>query len=216
MSRVKPPLALLATALLGLGMTACGGAAATTPPSPLSPTAGTTDEATAGPPTHVGSSSGYLKNDGDKDSDDAERDRASPEGDASIIFAPFGHRASTADARAVTNVVKSYYAASAAQDGAKACSLLTASLALGVGADHAGSVGIARERCAASMSLLLKQQHRQLVADDVATMVVTSVHVKGNLGVAALGFRAMPESELLVEREGHAWKIDALFAGLMP
>ncbi len=216
MSAIVPPLAVLATALLGLGATACGGATATTPTSPPSHTTGTTSNARAGPPAHADSSTGYLKNDGDKDSDDAERDRASPEGDASILFAPFGHRASAADARAVTNLVKSYYAASAAEDGAKACSLLTAGLALGVGADQRPSGLNAPERCAASMAALLAQQHRQLIADDVATMVVTSVHAKGNLGVAALGFRTMPESELLVEREDHAWKIDALFAGLMP
>jgi len=42
-------------------------------------------------------------------------------------------------------------------------------------------------------------------------MVVISVHAKGNLGLAVLGFRRVPESEILVEREGSSWKIDALF-----
>jgi hypothetical protein len=213
---MKSLFPMLASTLLGLGATGCAAGTATTPTSPPSHTTGPTDDATAGPPTHGGSATGYLKNDGDKDFDDAEHDRGNPEGDASALFAPFGHRASPADAQAVTRLVRSYFAASAADDGAKACSLLAASLARGVGPDPGRSTGGVRSGCAASMSLLLEQQHRQLIAEDVATMVVTRVHVKGNLGVAALGFRRVPESEILVEREAHTWKIDALFAGDMP
>jgi hypothetical protein len=214
---MKPILALLTTALLAVGATACGAGTVKAPASPVSsearPPGGTTTA-----PASIASSGGYLKNDGDKDFDDPEhgRGRGDPEYDASILFAPFGPRADPADARAVTTLVKSYYAASAAENGAKACSLLSAGLTIGVGGDPGGSAGSVGNGCASSMSSLLKQQHQLLLQEEVATMVVTSVHVKHNLGVAALGFRRMPESEILVEREGRTWKIDALFGGDMP
>ncbi len=40
-------------------------------------------------------------------------------------------------------------------------------------------------------------------------MTVIKVYVKGTLGVAELGFRKTPEQELIVEREGGTWKVDA-------
>jgi hypothetical protein len=212
---MKLPLAPLAAALLGVSVSACGANRGTHPIYPVSPRTGPTHYATTSP-ANATSVDDYLKNDGDKDFDDVQHDRGNPENDASILFEPFDGRANPTDTRAVRTLVKSYYAASAAVNGAKACSLLDANLAIGVGADQARSGGSAGNRCAVSMSLLLEQQHKQLIAENVATMTVTSVHVKGNLGVAALGFRRMPESEILVEREGHTWKIDALFGGDMP
>jgi hypothetical protein len=215
---MKPTLALLASVLLGVGMSACGTGARTDGTSRVTPDAASAHKGSAATSSTAIASSpdGYLKYDGDKDFDDTQGGRNDPEYDSSILFSSLGGRASAADTQAVTTLVKSYFAASAAEDGARACSLLAAGLADGLQANQSQSAGSPHDRCANSLSSLLAQQHSQLVADDVATMVVTSVHVKGNLGVAALGFRAAPESEILVEREGHTWKIDALFAGLMP
>ena len=115
----------------------------------------------------------------------------------------------------MSTLVKSYYAAAAAGDATKACSLLVASFAAGLATSQVQSAPGTRGTCSASMSRLLRQLHQRLVADDIATMMVTSVHVKGKVGLAALGFRTMPEGEILVEREGHVWKIDALLDGEM-
>ncbi|HTA15893.1 MAG TPA: hypothetical protein VK781_13640 [Solirubrobacteraceae bacterium] len=122
-------------------------------------------------------------------------------------MAAYGGEASEADTRAVTAVIRKYYAAAAAEDGQAACQLLYSSLATGL----AEGVGGGGKTCPAAISVLFKQQHSHIVADDVPTMVVISVHAKGNLGLAVLGFRRVPESEILVEREGSSWKIDALF-----
>jgi hypothetical protein len=47
-------------------------------------------------------------------------------------------------------------------------------------------------------------------------MKVVEERVKGALGLAVLGFRTTPESEIIVERERRAWKIAALFGTYMP
>ena len=107
--------------------------------------------------------------------------------------------------------VKRYYLAAAAEDGATACSLLTSALANSVAGGVDRSASSAVGGCGPSMSLLLRQQHRSLTAREPATMVVIGVYLKGDLGLALLGFRRIPESTILVEREARVWKIDALF-----
>ncbi len=207
---IKPALALALSVLLSAGILACGDSAGTNRALGVSPH--TQQETT----TTVATPGGYLKNDGDKDPDDLTHNALSPEYDSPILFAHFPRKADPADTRAVAAIVKSYYAASAADEGAKACSLLTAGLADALGTGRGRSTGSASGGCAESMTRLLRQQHQGPTPAEVSTMVVTSVHVKGNLGVAALGFKGTSESEILVEREGHAWKVDALFGGLMP
>jgi hypothetical protein len=208
---MRPLLALLATALLGLALVACGSTGKTTSSRPLTSDSPTLPAATvATTRSRAVRSGGYLKEDGDKDGDDHGRP-VRGENDDLTLFAAYGRRASSADARAITALVKRYYAASATEDSATACSLLSSSLITGVVTEQSQTGQGAGKTCPASIAPLLKQQHQQLVADDVATMVVTSVHVKGDLGLAALGFRTMPEAEIVVEREGQAWRIDALF-----
>jgi hypothetical protein len=185
-------LALLATILLSIATIACGNTSKVTSSA-----------------SQVSPAGGYLKDDGDKDFDDVSSYHGHPENDDRSILAPYGSRTSPADTSAVTTLVKRYYVAAAAGDGAQACSLLSSSLATGLALG--GSTQSTVSECAAPMSQLFKQQHQRLVAQEVATMVVVGVHVKGNTGLAVLGFKKMPESEITVVREDHAWKIDALF-----
>lgn len=212
---MRPLLALLITALLGLTTVACGGASKSPgSTSPTSPTSGSTDSST----TTVASSaesSGYLKNDGDNDNDDL-RHPVKAENDDRMLLVTYGHKADPADTRSVTTLVKSYYAASTAGEGMKACSLLYSSLAVGLADGQGQSAGGATDACAKPMSLLLKQQHQRLAVEDASTMTVIGVYVKGDVGLVVLGFRASPESEIIVEREGHTWKIDALFDSDVP
>lgn len=209
-------LALLAAALLGSTAVACGGASkATSSTSPVYH-AGTTNGDAATVPSSAAPSGSYLRDDGDTDFDDVKHYRHNATDDNGILFATYGGKASPADARAVTTLLRSYYAAAAAGDGATSCSLLDPRLASELATEQSQSAQGARNTCAGAMSLLLKQQHQQLTADDVATMTVIAVHVKGNLGLAVLGFRTMPEGEIVVERKGNAWKIDALIDGEMP
>lgn len=201
---MRPLLALLVTTLLGATAVACGGAGKS-----ASSTSLVAHNAIA--PSRTVQSGGYLMNDGDTDDDDKHPSDKALQDDQSL-FVTYGENASPTDTRTITALVKSYLAASAAGDGAKACSLLHANLAIGLGASQGQSAQGARGTCAAAMSRLLEQQRQQLAADDVPTMVVTGVYVKGDAGLAIMGFRATPENEIVLQREGPTWKIDALFA----
>jgi hypothetical protein len=166
-------------------------------------------------PAHRGASGGYLRDDGDSDNDD-ERHPAKVENDDRELFATYGRPAGPADAGAIAALVKSYYRASTGGDGARACSLLYGTLASGLATQASSSVSGAHDTCSTNMSVLLRQQHQRLIAENPATMLVTAVRVRGSIGLAVLGFRKMPESQMLVEREGARWKIDALFDSLVP
>jgi ketosteroid isomerase-like protein len=203
--------ALLAAALLAAAVVACGQVSKVNGSSSLAASAGGSATPTPSSPAPSG---GYLKVDGDQDDDDrAHASRAV--NDDRELFETYGNSAGAADKRAVSALVKSYFAAAAAGDAAKDCSLLQADLvanlaARGASSSQGKSSGqSARAACARSMSALLAQQHRRL-ADEVPTMLVTGVHVRGDVGLAVLGFRRMPEGEIVVEREGNAWKVDAL------
>jgi hypothetical protein len=215
---MKSLLSLLAMVLLGASVNACG----STNKTADTKKSRSSVVASSGAPTTTVSSTpppgSYLKNDGDTDADDYSKSRRGG-GDDQPFVASYGKRAGTADKQAVRAVIKSYYQAAAAEDGARACSLLSRSLSEGSAEERTQAPGQTQQNggqgCVLALSTFFKQQHRQLVADDVATMVVVDVHVKGNLGLAVLGFRKMPEGEIVVERQDGNWKIDALLDSLM-
>lgn len=200
-------LVLLAAALLGTTMAACGGtakvASSGSSPSTGLATSGATATSSAVP------SGGYLKEDGDKDGDDGAYP-AHPGQDDRGFLASYGHRAPPVEARTIAALVKRYYAASLAGDGTSACELLDAGLATALAAQQ-GTTAHDTAACAASLSPLLAQQHQHLLTEEPATMLVTSVYAKDNTGVAVLGFRKESESIIPLAREGQVWKIDALF-----
>jgi hypothetical protein len=214
-SKTKPLLALLA--LLGVGVTACGGAGnGTASSSRPSSNAAATGGAATTTASGTTSTQGHLIGDGDGDEDtysryDDQRIRG------------YGHEANTTDRRAVTALVKRYYATAAAGDGATACPLIYSRLAKGSNLAEAaegyapppGAPPLRGKSCAYIMPLLFKQNHQQLIAD-VTTLDVTDVRVEGHHGLALLAFRTTPEREISVEREGGAWKIDSLLDEELP
>jgi hypothetical protein len=188
-------VALLATIALSLTATGCGG---------------------AGSASTTGSrSGGYVKLDGDMDADD-ENPPAAVGADEQPLLSAYGGAASPADAHAIESLVKNYYAASLAGDAARACSMLYSNLASGLAAQQSQPVHGTPNACAGPMSVLLRQQRARLISEEISTMMVVGVRVKGNLGLAVLGFKKTPESEIVLEREGHTWKIDALVDTYMP
>lgn len=207
-SSFAPSVVALLCACVGScgGGTSGGGGSTSQPSSGAAATASTraTTESSATPP------GSYLKDDGDDDRDDKNRHVTAAESDDAPYLASFGKRSSQADRQAVVALVKRYYAAVAGGDGARACSQLHSSLVSGLVEDQGQSVQSVGRTCAAVMSRLLRQR-KQLTASDAATMVVVDVRVKGALGLVALGFRSRRVSQILVKREGGAWKIDALF-----
>lgn len=195
---LRRSLTLLAAGLLGTGAAACG----------------STHHAASPKPTLASSSHGYLPSDADNDSDD--KPSQGFENDDESLFATYGSGASAADTRDIGQLVKSYLAAATAGDWTKACSLLDTTLTQGFVEAGAQSTSAGGKACAQSVSLLFAHENPRLTSSDVATMTVISVHVKGNVGLAELGFRTLPEQQLIVEREARAWKVDAVLGNYLP
>jgi hypothetical protein len=201
-------LALGAVVLLSLGSTACGetgkGARSTSRASPNTAAAGSASVSTA---SAVTLPQIEFKSDPDLDSDSYGNE---PDSENKL----FGHPASAADVRAVTRLVKRYYAAAAAGDGAAACRLIYSVFAEAIREDYGrppGPPSLRGKTCAAVMSKLLEQLHKRLNLDS-ATLRVGAVRVELNSGSVRLGFGgAKPDRYVLVHRERGAWKMDLLF-----
>jgi hypothetical protein len=198
---------LLVTALLSASLSACGAGtgAGSSPASHDSSAAATISTA-----AHATEPGGYLKEDADKDGDDGYYPNG-PKQDDEQILALYGGKAPAAEARAIAALVKRYYAASVAGNGAGACALLSPGVVAGVVALQQSQTARGSSACATAIAPLLAHQHQRLLAEEPATMVVTGVYAKGELGLALLGFRSAPESDIVVAREGHVWKIDSVF-----
>jgi hypothetical protein len=201
----RGPLALVFASALVLIATGCGGANRTAGSS--SKSARDASSARTAP------AGGYVKLDGDADTDD-ERSRVRRGADEQPLLKSYGPMARPGVTRTIGALVRSYYAAAAAAQAARACSLLDATLAEGL-ATQPAQHGSARS-CAGAISPLLSQQHSRFVAEDASTMTIVAVHVKGDLALAVLGFRTTPESQIVLQREESSWKIAALFGSYMP
>jgi hypothetical protein len=206
---------------VGVSVAACGSSAGpagstTTGSRSVSPEVvdGTTSTV---PETAAMMAGGYLKADGDGDNDDENgHQRKGTVNDDEATLAEYGRAVGAAELREIEAIVKRYYAAAAAAgDGATACSLLSSSLAAAL-AGQGQSAQSGPAACAAAASKVFTQQHQHFASEEVATMVVTSVHVKGQFGLAALGFHAVPEGKILLQRQGRAWKLGALLDSEMP
>lgn len=202
-------LVLLSLPLLGACLSACGGAGKTvTGPSSTDPA-----RKFAGADTRTVPPGGYLKSDSDKDADEHQK---GPSNEDMGEMVTASHGARPADKRAIAAVVKRYYAAAVAGDGATGCSLLDPALAEATAHEQTPIAAGTGKSCAASLSRLFAQQHKRLAAEEPATMVVTGVHVDGDAGLVTLGFRAAPEGELVLQRDSGVWKVDALFESGLP
>lgn len=199
---MKLLFALPAVALLGLGATACGGAGSASQASSNAAASGST-ASTASSTTPTQS---HLPRDSDDDNDNSSNSRYDND-DNPVVY--YGHTASAAEVQAITGLVKGYYAAAAASDGAKACSLIYSILAESVIEEYGQSTVLHGKTCSVVMSRLLKRVHWQLVAD-VARLKVTLVRVNGNHGLVLLRFGTIPERRVLVQRERGVWKMGVL------
>ncbi len=206
-----PLLALLATALLCAVATGCGTSKVTSTSAQSSDIGAATAPGESA--IRTAPSGGYVHEDGDQDGDDGHH-AADPGQDDGSLLESYPAKASPAQAQAIAEVVKRYYAASLASNGAGACALLSPSLASGLAAEGTGSG--AHGQCATAMSQMLAQQHAHLVAEEPASMVVTAVRLNGATGLVVIGFKHAPESELIVQHEGGAWRVGALFDSLVP
>jgi hypothetical protein len=140
-------------------------------------------------------------NDGD---DDNEKDDGN-----------WGQAATAGDRRAITTLVRRYYAAVARGDGKTACSLLYSRFAERVPRFYGGpGRAPTLHACAEVMSRdvlpkVLKQVRQQLIANG-STLKVSGVRVANQIGLVLLRFKGAPEREFHVHRERNSWKIEEL------
>lgn len=201
---------MLATALL-VAVGSCGGAADSNSSRRHDAEVTAPTAPTPKPPSAIP----YSTTDADSDYDD-ERPPAHAGFDDGPLLRQYGHRAGPGLAHDVAAVVSDYYAAALAGDAARACALLTVSLAQGVAAEATRGAGGGRATCAAKLAPQLAEQHRRIASEEPATMRVKAVYAKGGAALAVLGLRTGPESEIVLAREAGAWRVNALFSSYMP
>ena len=233
---MRPLLALLVLALLGLDALACGSAGKGTSSalrgSPGSVAVGGSSSTVSGPTPASGGSlmgdeddddttsnhtySAEYDNDADFDDDRARQLGYRDSDDIEIV--DYGRAASSAERQALTAVVERYYAAAAAADGRVACSLLALAFAKSIPEDYgrgggSGPAYLRGKTCSAVMSLLFKHEHRQL-SDKIE---VTDVRIKGREALALLGTKTEHASYLILEHQrGGTWGIVGLLASVLP
>jgi hypothetical protein len=147
----------------------------------------------------------------DRDNDSDNRTHSYYDDDDSGVRR-FGHPAGTGDRRAVEGLVKRYFTAASAEDGAAACSMIVSIFAKSVPEDLGrppGPVYARGSTCATVMSKIFAHYHRQL-AIHAATLRFGGVRVSGGKGVAVLAFKGLPGRQIHVAQEKHVWKMDAL------
>jgi hypothetical protein len=214
-SKARSLARLLAAMLVSIGVTACGSAgekAISTSPASLG--AAVTDSTSMTTASNGGPSSLTTTPSGSHhiDSNDGDND---PNSDDDSAILDYGHAASEPEKHAITALVARYYAAAAADDGASACTLIYGIVVETIPESYSLSPELAGGTCAAVMSNVFKQRHKQLAAE-AAALKVTEVRVEGKKGLALMYFGATPESHIYVHREDGAWKVESLFAAGMP
>jgi hypothetical protein len=174
------------------GVTACAGTG--------------TRMASRGSTATVGSDFSTHKNDRDNDGDQNDDD-------GKVLG--YGHAADAADRRTSIGLVTRYFAAAAAEDGAKACASLVPFIAESVPEDDGHQPGLRGKTCAVVMSKLFKVHH-QLLTMKSATLRVIGVRVEGDKALAILEFPTIPEVRQITERRvGSAWRLLDLFDGIL-
>jgi hypothetical protein len=227
---MKLLIGLLAWALLCVVFTACGSGKSSSPAPGNTKTVAQTKAKTA--TVEVESPPDYVQHpDNDEDHDiirnytqvDADKDNdigapADDRNNNSVLH--FGAAASATDTREVTALLKSYYAAALADDGAKACSMVYLTLANSVAEDQGkGSPGAPYLKegttCPSVLKLLFQHFHKELSVE-VPQLKVKRVRLRHGQGLAVLSFGKLPERQISVGRERHAWKLLTLVDSELP
>jgi hypothetical protein len=194
---------LLAAALPGLGVMACGGA---------SSVSGAPSGASARAAPNATLPEIELKGDAEHDSDTYYGE---PDNEHELR----GRPARIGDARRVSALVRRYYAAAGRDDGVAACRLVYLPVVESIQEAHGGtpgSTGAPGWTCAAILSRVFKRQHTQLGAENAA-LTVASVRVDLNVGAVRLGLGSgRPARYTMVHRERGTWKMLNLLDSTRP
>lgn len=233
---MKGRLALLIIVLLSLEAPACGGAGreARSGTGATAVARGASSSASSGAIPPLRFLSGDYDNDDyephgddtdndnqvkprDRDNDADNRSGSYFDGDDRIVRA-FGHAASPADRRTIAALVKRYYRAAAAQEGARGCAMLEANISKSLPEVLGGGAGppyLSGKTCAVVLTKVFRQNHRQMVIF-AATLQVSSVRLGGDEGFVVLAFKRLPGREFRLFLEHGVWKMGALLDGELP
>jgi hypothetical protein len=162
----------------------------------------------------------YGAHGNDGDNDDAgsfarmvpDSDDRSLSDDDDVSVRSLGHAAGAADTAAISRLLRRYFAAATAANGAAGCSLIAARLTGSIVESYGGSSGMAYARgtsCAMVMGKVFAHYHRQLSAHERALRRVAA-RIERDEGLATLSFGGLPKRQIRVAREGGVWKVDAL------
>ena len=161
---------------------------------------------------------GDLDGNGDIDPEDNDSDEPVPESykfpdsDDRPVF-EFGKPARAATRGEIAAVVKRYYAAGAAGDGAGACEVFMPFLANGAAQEYT-LPGQSHHfpTCAALMSAMFAQSRQELSAP----VTVVSVRVRGHEARAIVASRTLRASQLELMRHAGSWRMLALSGVVLP
>ena len=124
----------------------------------------------------------------------------------------YGRDAAGAERQQIVDLVKRYYAAIVAGEGATACSLLIPALASSAAEDYGqapGPPGLRGKTCRVVLSKLSRNVSGQPPAA-LKAVKVTGVRVRGDRGFVQLSSPAMPTGEIGIEHLGASWRLEAL------
>ena len=130
----------------------------------------------------------------------------------------FGHMAPTTEAQTIVALVKRYYRAAAAGNGAQACALVYAPLAKTFPEDlaQAGPYYLRGSKtCPIVVSKLFKQNHLQL-STYAARLQISDVRILENLGLVVMRFKGLPGRYVEVIRAHGSWWMYSLLDNEMP
>lgn len=207
MNLKRATLTLLATSALATSVVACGSTNSTDRATGTS-TKTSAGSATGGSSVAATDERPVTAADGDRDGDFGSPDVDPPSG---LGFS--GHPAQASDRAAIIALVKRYYAAALAQDGAGACSLFYSRLVEAAKEDYGEPGGpsytLGAKNCTEVATDVFHHYHA-LLAIEVPRLRVLSVLANRREAVALLGFGRLPERELSLIREGRRWRVGVL------
>jgi hypothetical protein len=217
---IKRLLALSASGLLSVGVCACGSTSTNTTSTHADTVAQTATKTATAPESPYNPYEANVGQPKPKDRDldgDSNSDGRYDSDDKSVL--DYGHPANAQDTRAITALVQRYYAAAAAENGAKACSMIYSTFAEAISEDYGtsppGPKWAQGTSCPAVMTLIFKHFHSQIAAR-LPKLKVSRVRLREHQGLVFLSFGKLPEREIRVDRESHTWRILALIDNDLP
>lgn len=139
--------------------------------------------------------------------DKLDRDNDTDHNDDDAHYLDFGRAADPAELREALALVRGYYAAATAENGAKACALLDPIIAETVVEKYGESPAVSGRTCAVVMSKLFTNRHALLSAEN-ATLRIPEIRVQGDKGLAILELPTIPEvRKLELHRVDGTWRV---------